>query len=156
MFNGRIITTLLMLALFLGATVMAIFLPAKAAFMPLLVGIPGVLLCLAQLVIDLRISAHPTEALAATEGPSDDEEPEDARTELQMILWLFLFTITLVCFGFIWGGPVIVTLFVRFSSRDSWMNAVFAGAGTFAVLFGVFIWLLELKLFPGLILRALF
>ena len=64
--------------------------------------------------------------------------------------------VALVGFGFVIGGPVIVTAFVRYSSRDSWKNALFAGAGTFAVLFGVFIWLLELSLFPGLIIEALF
>ena len=73
-----------------------------------------------------------------------------------MFLWLALFTGALLGFGFVIGGPIIVTAFVRFSSRDSWQNALFAGAGTFAVIYGVFIWMLELSLFHGLILEAIF
>ena len=148
MLDGRKITTLVMLAVFTGAVLIALTLPSKAAFMPFLVGIPGILLCLAQLVIDIR---GPAVEPKGHRGGDDGE----GRTEFQMFLWLFLFTFALIGFGFLWGGPVIVAMFIRFSSRDSWSNALFAGAGTFAVLFGVFVWLLELRLFPGLIVKAL-
>jgi hypothetical protein len=149
MLDGRKITTLVMLAVFTGAVLVALTLPSKAAFMPFLVGIPGILLCLAQLVVDFRGAEV---AAKAPKGGGEDE----GRTEFQMFLWLFLFTFALIGFGFLWGGPVIVAMFIRFCSRDSWSNALFAAAGTFAVLFGVFVWLLELRLFPGLILKALF
>jgi hypothetical protein len=84
-----------------------------------------------------------------------DTKDEGSRSEVQMFLWLGLFTLALVGFGFVWGGPIIVMLFVRFSSKDTWLNAFFARAGTFATLFGVFVWMLELKLFPGLVVQAL-
>jgi len=150
MFDARKITTLVMLGLFTGATFLALSLPAKAAFMPFLVGIPGMLLCLAQLVIDFRTDNRVEDAAV---GQGKDE---GSRSEVQMFLWLGLFTVALVGFGFVWGGPIIVMLFVRFSSKDTWLNAFFAGAGTFATLFGVFVWMLELKLFPGLVVQALF
>ncbi len=147
-FNGRIATSLVMLGLFVGACVLALGLPSKAAFMPLLIGIPGVILCTWQVILDLR---------RAPDAPADpgDEETEDGQTEAAAFLWLGLFSIALIGFGFIVGGPLIVAAFVRFSSGEGWRNAVFAGAGTLAVLYGVFIWLLELPLFPGLVLRAL-
>jgi hypothetical protein len=50
---GRLATTMVMLAIFTGMTLMAFGFPDKAAFTPLLVGVPGVFLCLAQLAIDL-------------------------------------------------------------------------------------------------------
>jgi hypothetical protein len=148
-FNGRTATTGAMLVLFVGACIISTSLPSKAAFMPLLFGIPGVILCLWQLILDLR---------RAPDAPPDptDEVPDDSRSELEVFVWLGLFSVALIGFGFVIGGPVIVTAFVRFSSRDSWKNALFAGAGTFAVIFGVFIWLLGLPMFQGLVLEALF
>lgn len=146
-FNGRTATSLVMLALFVGACVLALGLPQKSAFMPLLIGVPGALLCFSQLILDLR--REPEEA-----APKE-AAPDDSRSEAEVFLWLGLFSVTLIGLGFVVGGPLVVTAFVRFSSRDSWQNALFAGAGTFAVLYGVFIWLLELSLFQGLILEAL-
>ena len=147
-FNGRTATTFVMLALFVSASVLALNLPQKAAFMPLLIGVPGALLCLWQLALDLR--RGPDEV---TEPAAD--LPEDGQSEMQAFLWLGLFAFTLIGFGFVVGGPVIVFAFVRFSSRESWQSALFAAAGTFAVLYGVFILLLELSLFQGLILDAI-
>lgn len=152
-FDGRLATSLVMLGLFVGACVLALGLPQKAAFMPLLIGVPGALLCLWQVVIDIR--RGPVESVDA-QSPDPASVPADSRTEAEVFLWLGVFSVVLIGFGFVVGGPLVVTAFVRFSSRDSWRNALFAGAGTFVVLFGVFIWLLELSLFPGLVVDALF
>lgn len=137
-----------MLILFAGACVLALGLPQKAAFMPLLIGIPGVILCLWQLVLDLR---RPPDTRKAPDGEAEGE----GRTELEIFLWLAAFSVALIGFGFVLGGPLVVLAFVRFASGESWQNALLAGAGTFAVVFGVFIWLLELPLFQGLILEAI-
>jgi hypothetical protein len=148
-FNGRTATTLVMLALFVGASVLALGLPSKAAFMPLLIGVPGIILCAWQLVLDLR------RAPDAAPDPGDDT-PDDGQTETATFLWLGAFSVALIGFGFVVGGPIIVAAFVRLSSRESWLNAVFAGLGTLIVIYGVFIWLLGVPLFPGLVLRAIF
>lgn len=149
MFDARKLVTLVMLAIFTGAVLIALTLPSQAAFMPFLVGIPGILLCLAQLFIDFTSPPAPRKDKAKASA-------DDAQSEAQMFLWLALFTGVLIGFGFLCGGPILVLLFVRFSSRDSWLNAAFAGSGTWCVLYGVFHVLLGLRLFPGLILKALF
>lgn len=144
-FDGRIATTLVMLALFAGASLLALGLPQKAGFMPLLIGVPGTLLCLWQLVIDLRGGEVRDEEAPAAEGKS----------EIEVFLWLAAFSVALIGFGFVVGGPIIVFAFVRLSSGESTLNALIAGAGTFLVIWGVFIWLLELPLFQGLVLEAI-
>ena len=140
-----------MMALFAGACVLALGLPQKAAFMPLLIGVPGVLLCLWQLILDLR---------RAPQESAPPKEEQDAggegRSEIEIFLWLAAFSVALIGFGFVVGGPFVVFAFVRFSSGESTLNAFFAAAGTFAVIWGVFIWLLELPLFQGLVLEAVF
>jgi len=141
-----------MLALFAGASAMALEMPRQAAFMPLLVGVPGMLLCLWQLVLDLR---RPADAPADDDKPKKAGAPAPARSEAEVFGWLALFTGAILGFGFLIGGPIIVTAFIRYSSRESWLNAVFAGLGTLAVLYGVFGHLLELSLFEGLAIQAL-
>lgn len=145
--DGRILTTLAMLGLFGAAIGLALALPSKAAFMPLLIGVPGFVLCAVQLVLDIR-KRRATPAGAAP--------PQDAgRSEVEVFVWLGLFSLALLGFGFVLGGPIVVAAFVRFSSRESRFNALVAGLGTLAVLWGVFIWLLELSLFRGLVIEAL-
>ena len=152
-FDGRKLTTLFMFAIFAGASVMALSLPTKAAFMPLLVGIPGALLCAAQFVIDWRAGPDGAES----EGIDDQSQEEDgSQSEDQAFIWLGLFAGTLLCFGFVLGGPLVVGAFVKVSSRESWTNALVAAAGTFAVLYGVFVRMLELSLFEGFVLATFF
>lgn len=153
-FDSKILTTMVMLTLFAGASLLALDLPGKAAFMPLLIGVPGVLLCLAQLMLDIRNARAPKSPVAGTE--KIDTPGEGSRSEAQMFLWLGVFTVSLLGFGFVIGGPLAVLLFVHFEKKNNWQNALFAAAGTFAVLFGVFIWLLELTLFRGFIPETFF
>lgn len=150
-FDGRVLTTLVMLALFAVACVLALGLPQKAAFMPLLVGVPGLLLCLWQLILDLRRAPDPK---PKADGTGEGESA--GSSEAEVFLWLGVFSALLIGFGFLVGGPLAVAGFVRFSSRESWRNAIFAGGGTLAVVYGVFVWLLELPLFEGLVLEAVF
>jgi hypothetical protein len=155
MSSGRIATTLVMLAIFASMSLMALGFPDKAAFTPLLVGIPGVILCLAQFAIDLT-------GRARLAGPADDEEFGDrdgdaiAPREWFMFAWLAVFTAAIVGFGFHVGGPRVVFLSVRFGEREPWLNAILAGLGTFLVVWLVFTRLLVLPLFGGLLLPTLF
>jgi hypothetical protein len=148
--SGRNATTLVMVAIFGGACLIALGLPSKAAFMPLLVGIPGLLLSLAQLAVDNLGHGTGTEG-TETEMAAAAANRRRGRSEAQMFGWLTAFTLGLLGFGFLLGGPVLVVLFVRFATRSSWPNAFFAGAGTLAVLYGSFNLLLGLPLFEGLL-----
>lgn len=145
-FNARTATSLVMFLLFAGACVFALGLPQKAAFMPLLIGIPGSLLCLWQLILDLRRPA---------DAPPERDEVAEGRSETDVFLWLGAFAVAIIGFGFIVGGPLVVLAFVKLSSGENWKNALVAGAGTFVVIYGVFILLLELPMFQGLILEAI-
>jgi hypothetical protein len=156
MSDGRTLTTAVMLAIFAGMSALALGFPAKAGFAPLLVGIPASLLCLAQLVIDLRRKRSSRAA-----GPGSPETGEEngeiviTPREWFMFVWLAVFAALIAGTGFHVGGPVAVFLYVRFGERERWFNAIFAGLGTFAIMWLVFTELLELSLFDGLLLSAL-
>jgi hypothetical protein len=155
MFNGRTATTFVMLAIFLAMIFLAFGFPDKAAFTPLLVGIPGAILCAVQLAIEIS-------GRAKVVGPANDEEFGDHdgdgmnKREWIMFLWLGIFAGTIIALGFHIGGPIVVFLYIRFGEGESWRNAIIAGVGTFLVVWLIFTKLLELPLFSGLLLPTFF
>jgi hypothetical protein len=147
--NGRIITTAVMLAIFGGMSAMALAYPEKARFLPLLISVPATLMCLAQLVFDVRSALQYGSAEDTVEATM--EHPREAK----MFFWLALFFIGIMSFGFLIAAPVLVFAFLRFGEKESWMTAILGGLGAWIILYGVFTRLLELFLFEGLITRLL-
>ena len=145
-FSGRVITTLIMLAIFAGMTVIGMSYPDKARMMPLLVGIPGTILALAQLIHDIRFS----EAKAI-----DVDTSIERRREIKMFFWLALFFAGVMGFGFIYAAPILVFAFLLFGQKESLTVALVGGVGAWVILYGVFTRLLELFLFEGLLLPLL-
>jgi hypothetical protein len=157
--DGRALTSAAMLAIFTAMVVMALGFPSQAGFMPLLIGIPGLLFCAAQLIADLRRAPAGKTPVPGPADGADVPEAQDAREttrrELFMFLWLGIFTIGLLAFGFLYAGPVLVFLYLKLGERESWFTALFAGVGTWLVLWGMFVWLLELSLFEGFVTQRL-
>lgn len=145
-FSGRALTSLAMLTVFAAMSLVALGFPEKARMMPLLVGVPGTLMALAQLIKDLR-----------TEDPDRAfrEGELERRRERHMLLWLAAFLVGVLGFGFLFGAPVLVFAFLRFGQRESWTVALVSAAGVWVILYAVFTRMLGLFLFEGLILPAL-
>jgi len=141
--NGRIITTTVMLAIFAGMSLMALGYPDKARFLPLLISVPGTLMCLAQLVFDIR------GALQDRTSEDTVEAALDHPREIKMFVWLGLFFVGVMSFGFLIAAPVLVFAFLRFGEKEPWLTAILGGLGAWIILYGVFTRLLELFLFEG-------
>jgi hypothetical protein len=145
-FSGRVATSLVMLAIFAAMTAIGLGYPEKARMMPLLVGIPGTLLALAQLIRDIRFPD--------VEAPTE-EAARERRSEIGMFAWLALFLAGVMGFGFLHAAPVLVFAFMRFGQKESWAVALIGGFCTWVILYGVFTRILELFLFEGLLLPLL-
>jgi len=145
-FNGRAILSLIMLAIFAGMSIIGMGYPEKARMLPLLVGIPGTVMALAQLIRDIRFP----EVEALTE-----DSVATMRRETKMFLWLAIFFAAVMGFGFLYGAPVTVAAFLRIGQKESWAVALVGGVGVWVVLYGVFTKILELFLFDGLLLPLL-
>ncbi|MEE8426094.1 MAG: tripartite tricarboxylate transporter TctB family protein [Woeseiaceae bacterium] len=141
--NGRVGTALVMLLIFMSMSLMALGFTDKARLMPLLVGIPGILLGIVQLTSEIRQSA--------------DEADSDAlsKAERNMFLWVFIFFFGLLGFGFIYAAPIVVFAFMYAGKKESLLVALISAAGTWAVLFGFFERVMEIPLFKGLIVEWL-
>lgn len=140
--NGRVATALFMVLLFSVMSLLALGFPEKARLMPLLVGIPGTVLGLVQLVLEVRTSAR--EAAA-------DELAGISRAERDMFLWILLFFFGILAFGFTYASPVLVFAFLLIGRKESLPVALFSAAATWTVLFGVFEKGFEIPLFTGLV-----
>jgi len=145
LFKGRVVTALIMFAVFLIMTGMAFSFPEKARLMPLMIGIPGVILGFAQLIMEIRTAL--TEAI---QEPKEGIEQE-RKDELQMLLWIFLFFIFILCFGFIYASPLLVAGFLYVAKSESLKTAIIGGIATWAVLYGFFETWFQIPLFPGLV-----
>lgn len=147
-FTGRVATALLMMLIFVAMSLLAIGFPEKARLMPLMVGIPGSLLGLVQLILEIRgaIRSAPRDTAATAEL---------RKAELGMYFWVLLFFLGILGFGFIYGAPPLVFAFLFFGTRERFPTAVISAVATWAVLYGVFEKGLEIVLFQGLVLERL-
>lgn len=145
-FSGRAATSLVMLAIFSAMTIIALGFPDKARMMPLLVGVPGTLLALAQLISDFR-AVDPDKQFA--------EGEVERRRERHMLGWIAAFLAGVLGFGFLIAAPLLVFAFLRFGQRESWTVAIVSGVGVWVILYAVFTRMLGLFLFEGLVLPLL-
>ena len=145
-YNGALLTSIVMFAIFGGMAGAAATFTAASGFLPLVIGIPGTILCGIQVIVELTSPQKPdTEGAAAA-----DHEAAVAR-ERVMFGWLFGFFAGVLAFGFLYAAPVLVFAFLYFKDRERLWVAAAAAAVSFAVLYGAFARLLELTLFEGLV-----
>ena len=144
MLEGRLLVSGIMVVVFATAVLLSLSYAPDARFLPLVIGIPGVLLSVAQLVKELR--DHPEIVLV----------PEERRREATMFAWFVTFVAGLVLFGFMYGGPALVAAYLYFSGRERWYWAIGAAFVTWAILYGIFERFLGLPLFDGLISQWIF
>ena len=141
--NGRIVTSLAMVVLFAFFVAQAFFFHREAAVMPLLVGLPGLVLSLVQLVVEIR--AH--------RGGNEDE-PIISGRERTIMLWIAGFTLGVIAFGFILGAPLLLAAYLYFVSGERLTATVAGGALCLAVMLGLER-LLHIPLFEGLAMHYL-
>src|SRR3954465_14612920 len=106
--NARIFLAGLMLALFGAMTGTALGERAKAGFVPLVIGVPGTVLCLIQLVVELRHARN----------GSAEPSKRDVRREWVMFGWIFGFVTAVVLLGFLIAAPIVLYSYLRFNAKE--------------------------------------
>lgn len=153
--NGRVLTAAVMLGIFAIMTVMALDFPTKARLMPMLIGIPAVLLGLVQFIIEYRAVAQEL-AEGGKKVDAEKEAKEGKKDEKQMIIWITLFFITILSLGFIYASPILVFSFLYFGSKESLKIALISAVSTWLLMFIIFVEWFKIALFEGLIPLWLF
>ena len=110
--------------------------PPKAALFPLVMGIPLLVLAVAQLVMDLR-----ERAAAAPE----------ARRAWGILAWMVGFILLVLLLGFPLAVPVFVLAYLVTSGREGWLLSVILAAAAWAAFYLLFQRLLHFPFEDGLI-----
>lgn len=141
--------TLAMLAIFATMVVIAWGYPPRARFMPFVVGLPAIGLCLLQLVLDLGAARR--ERLG--EGPAPLEEEEFGRhtawAELRTWAYFVAFIGAVLAFGFVVAAPVLILVYLWREAQVRPLIAAGAAAVFMLVMHLMFERLLGFVLHPG-------
>ncbi|MPZ40927.1 MAG: hypothetical protein GEU95_23330 [Rhizobiales bacterium] len=170
--------TILMLAIFAAMVGVASTYPPEARFMPFIVGIPAIGLCLLQLAIDLYRRRVPTggdgdDALKEAEDrvarisgrrlqfdmPSENtmftETAHDARETMrrETIVWGYFLGLVagILLFGFHVTVPIFLIAFLRFQAKASWRSALIYGGLGAIVMYLLFEKVLRVVLHGGFV-----
>ena len=128
--------------------------PPDARMLPLVIGIPGTILCFIQLGFELRASNR-TQHLPGETG-NLKEESTNVMKELTFFLWFPAFILSVLLIGFIATTLFMVFIFLRMSQRESMKLSVGLSLGGAIVLYLVFEILLALPLFNGVVNQWIF
>ena len=125
--DGRVMMSLVMLAIFAGMVGMALTYPPETRLLPLVIGIPGILLGLIQVGMEISAARRRAGPAESTEEDEPDtgagESPPSAVTvkrELVLLAYLATLAISIILFGFWLTIPVFVIVFLRLHERESW------------------------------------
>lgn len=169
---SRQFMTLFMLLIFSTMVGVALTYPEGARFMPLTIGIPGILLCLVQIGLDLR--RQPAAAGAQDEMKEAQEKaaklvghnvefgqaevidaPRDAkeslRREIVTICYFLGFIGSVLLFGFWISIPIFLLSFLRERAKASWQRSIFLTVFASTGFYFVFAKGLGVSLYTGMI-----
>jgi hypothetical protein len=146
----------LLLLLFGAMVALAFQFPPDARLAPLIVGVPGTLLCSLQLAFDVirapggrfapKVGKPTAAALEARKFG-----PHTLSRELAMWGYFLTFVAVLLLFGFYVAVPLMLIAFLHFEAKINWTHSVLAGVGGTAMLYLTFDLLLHIELHTGLL-----
>jgi hypothetical protein len=158
--NGRVVMAAIMLAIFVAMVLMAAAYPYKSRLLPWVIGIPGMLMALAQLVKEITAPRGEDtitvvdggETVTEIEKAADkDEAAVKLRQELLLIGYLVLLVVSHLLLGFWIASPLFVALFLRLYEGASWRVVIISAAATWLTLYVIFDQLLMIGVFEGLL-----
>lgn len=162
--NFSTLVTVVMLVIFSTMVAITTTYPTGAQFMPFVVGIPGIVLCLIQLASDLRafhaarVAARFAAAPRAGDHPLPDEEQEEPefgphtiRDEITMWIYVVSFVTGILLFGFVVSVPIMVITYLWREAKAKPLVAVGSGVIATAVMYVMFERVFHLQLHPGLL-----
>jgi putative tricarboxylic transport membrane protein len=114
--------------------------PPKAALFPLVMGIPLLVLALAQILIDLRDPQRP-------EGP-----PKGGLAALGILAWMAAFIALVLLIGFPFAVPLLIFAYLRIAGGESWLLSIALAAAAWGMFHLLFQKLLHFPFEAGLLI----
>jgi len=139
--DGRMVLSITMVAIFAGFTAIAATYSRDARLAPLVIGILGLVISLAQLVASTRDSRR------EGSGPR-----LDIRAGRVMLAWFAGFIITTIAIGIVPAALLMVFAFLRFRGREKRLSASAIAVVFALVIYATFEVALRIPLFTGLLI----
>jgi hypothetical protein len=156
--RGELILALFFLAFFITLMLISMTYSPKARRMPLVVILPGLTLAVV-IVIKETIKKVPAlkrgEVTLGETGDGMSESPAaPAETKRMFIMfgWMAFLIGMIWIVGFLITIPVYTILFMK-SLKESWRLSIIFGVVGFILLYGIFVFGLNMELYPGLIFQ---
>jgi len=149
--------TLFFLIVFLGAAIAGWDWPDIAKIMPVYVAaIPGLVLVLMQLYRDATGWDKRKGAVGGTEMDEVTAVTLDRKTEMWRTLgffgWFVGGALGIWLLGLVIALPMLVFLYTLIEGKEKWYIALIAAACTYALVWGLFEYMLETRWPPGLLI----
>jgi hypothetical protein len=153
--KGRAIMSLSVAIVAVIVAVMSLKWPFKTALFPVMIGIPVALMAVTELILSLR-GQKKVEKGGVDFKLSEDVDPQVAmKRTLITFAWIVGFFVLIILVGF----PIAVLLFLflnlKWQAKESWLITIILTAATSVFFYGLFIRLLDIPFYEGVILRAL-
>jgi len=156
--KAQIIFNLLILLFFVVFLWMARGWPLQARLFPFAIGIPMLLIAAVRLVLDLKGTTAKTSAPESRVDFQFTQGMDSAlvrRRTITMFLWIWGGLLSIWLFGFALTIPLLVFLYLKVHSSESWFLSVSLTASAWLILWGLFDELLHLPFPRGLLFEWL-
>ncbi len=128
---------------------------SQARMMPLIIGVPVLLLALWQLFLEIRQAAEGKEEKNREEKPKEGPAAQGHRHSLTVYAWVLAMFGAIYLVGFVITTFFYPLLYMRIVGRRSWRMSAGISLGALAFLYVVMILGLQVELYDGIVVVAL-
>ena len=153
--NGRVLMSLCVAIVAVIVVLTSLKWPFKTALFPIIIGIPVALMAVTEFMLSLQ-GRKKAEKGGVDFKLSEDVDPKVAmRRTIVTFAWIVGFFLLIVLVGF----PIAVLLFLflnlKLQAKEGWLLTMILTAATSVFFYGLFIRMLDIRFYEGVILRAL-
>ena len=156
-FSGNNLMNIFMIAVSGTVIITARDWPFRAALFPMILGISGAILAIAELLLSLFGAEDGTKKQAAVDyNPSGhaDKAMELHRT-LSIALWIILFSLLIFFLGLPVAVPLFVFSYLKFQGKEGWGITIAMTVSCWLFFYGLFVRLLHTSFEEGYLLTVL-
>ncbi len=150
----KLLFTLLLVVLLIAFVAEAMTFNSQARMMPLIIGVPVLLLALWELVLEVWDAARAREKKAESEASASTAPARGHAHTLTIYAWVVAFFATLYLFGFVLTTCFYPMLYMKFVGRRSWRMASAISLGAVAFVYIVMVYALNVQLYDGRLVLA--
>ena len=166
--KGSILLSGVFIIIFGGMIVLSQGYPEKARLVPLVVAVPGLLMSLVQLIIELFFKdkiqskeedskTHGYEAAAQEEVAYEEEltVEEIKKREAVMVGWILAILVLILAFGFWITIAAFLLIFLRIHGQETWKTTIAVTVGGWMTIYLIFQVILRIPLFEGFLFKLI-